>query len=138
MGVAALQNSLSAKQQQVNKCTGQIAQYQQIVDELQRIHHQLEGAKSDLKHQKTRLVSFGFARYQNWKGTHFEKKYKEFITRKMQRDYDAVIKQIDKNMAIVNKMKADYQNRIYRNEGLIGQLKAAINSLVTQIENWVD
>ena len=43
---------------------------------------------------------------------------------------------IDDNLDAITTERTKYQNKILNTQGLIGRIEAAINSLVTKIENW--
>jgi hypothetical protein len=138
MGVAELRASVSSKQNQVRGLSSENTANQAVVYELARIYENMKQAKDDLITQKNDMKSFAQEVYDFWKGEIFITEYRSYLLGQNQASYQLVVSQVDQNMAIVNNEKTRYENMILRNQGLIGELRAAINSLWTMIENWID
>lgn len=138
MGKSELYISVSKNESKITAAESENAAYQAKVDELQSAYDDLKTAKGDLKDLRGNISSLASDTYSSWKGNKFDSIYSNYLSDTLYPSYSAVITEVDGNMATINNKICEYQNKIYSNEGLIGQLKSVINSLWTQIENWID
>ena len=138
MGIDALRLRLNDKQSQMERVKSDNSALQDKVDALQRIYNELKDAKNELSALRNGVNHYAGKKYDLWAGHLYDQHFNRFLSRTLCGSYDYVIREIDRNMAKVNNERARSQNRILRNEGIIGNLKAAINTIVTQIQNWID
>jgi prefoldin subunit 5 len=136
--LADLNRKKSTNEQKLATSQQEIKAYQNNVDELQKIYQDLKNQKEDLKQQRSDIKNYANVKYALWQGNLYDKDYNNFLNAHLYRSYDKVIDRVDKNMALINNERTKYENKIYKTEGVIGQLKATINTLWRQIQNWID
>lgn len=86
---------------------------------------------------KKDMVSFANKEYNDWKGNVFDIRYQDKLENDLvDSKFTKIIDIIDDNLDAINTERTKYQNKILNTQGLIGRIEAAINSLVTKIENW--
>lgn len=86
---------------------------------------------------KKDMVSFANKEYNDWKGNVFDIRYQDKLENDLvDSKFTKIIDIIDDNLDAINTERTKYQNKILNTQGLIGRIEAAINSLVTRIENW--
>ena len=90
-----------------------------------------------MKDMKKDMVSFAHKEYNDWKGNVFDTRYQGKLKNDLvDSKFTKIIQIIDNNLDAINAERTRYQNKILNTQGLIGRIEAAINSLVTEIENW--
>ena len=88
---------------------------------------------------KKDMVSFANKEYNDWKGNVFDIRYQDKLENDLvDSKFTKIIDIIDDNLDAINTERTKYQNKILNTQGLIGKIEAAINSLVTRIENWLN
>ena len=86
---------------------------------------------------KKDMVSFANKEYNDWKGNVFDIRYQDKLENDLvDSKFTKIIDIIDDNLDAINTERTKYENKILNTQGLIGKIEAAINSLVTKIENW--
>ena len=88
---------------------------------------------------KKDMVSFANKEYNDWKGNVFDIRYQDKLENDLvDSKFTKIIDIIDDNLDAINTDRTKYENKILNTQGLIGKIEAAINSLVTRIENWLN
>lgn len=88
---------------------------------------------------KKDMVSFANKEYNDWKGNVFDIRYQDKLENDLvDSKFTKIIDIIDDNLDAINTERTKYENKILNTQGLIGKIEAAINSLVTRIENWLN
>ena len=139
MGKSELYAQMSSNETQISALQEENYDYQTRITQLKAVYEEMKQAKADLKAHKSHVEDFSNENLALWKGDLFKSRYQSFLQGTIASgDYNTVISEIDKNMAVVNNQRCEYENEMYRNEGLIGNLRSLINSIWTQIQNWID
>lgn len=113
--------------------------YKHKVDEIDKIYSEMQDVKKDMKKHKKDVTKYVEKSYKYWKGNTFKTRYQANITECLiDGDYEKLLGKIDDNMDALNTEKTKYENLILKTGGIIGHISAGINSLVTEIENFVN
>lgn len=139
MSLSVLYDLIDEQRKEIDRINEQNAKYQKIVDKIKEIYNRMQEAKRQLNAQKNDLSSFSEEQLPLWQGNLHTTKFVNTVQQGLvSGSYPKIISQVDANMDALNNAKTDYENRILRNYGILGDLAACINSLWNQIENWVN
>lgn len=106
-------------------------------EKIHEIYNELNSEKRKLSDLKSALRNYKERNYSNWKGHLWKAEYKQSVS-EIQTAYDEMIRNMDANMDALNNEAAHYENIAYSQLGPIGDCVAALNTLGTQIENFVN
>ncbi|MCL2811897.1 MAG: DUF5082 family protein [Clostridia bacterium] len=137
MSLANLHRRRDNTRNDIQRCETQVASLQEKVDDLRRIHRDMKDAKSDMQQFQRGMRGFAGERYPLWNGDLYTE-YQQFLLGNNQDNLRTVVNQVDRNMAIVNNQRTAYENEIFRQQGILGNLRATLNSILTAIRNWID
>lgn len=137
MSLDWLYHLVDEKEREVDRINRQNEKYQQKVNRIEKIYGRMQDAKRKLNVEKNDLSSYSEEVFPLWQGRLHTMTFVNPVQQGLvSGSYSEVIRQVDANMDVLNNAKTDYQNRILRNYGLLGDLAAGINSLWNRIENW--
>lgn len=113
--------------------------YRAKADALDDIYQRLKEKKKLMKAQKKTMNTFANENYETFKGNTYLNRYQNDLKSELvDNQYNNIITIIDENLDTINNERTRYENLCYNSKGIIGKLESSINSLVTQIENWVN
>lgn len=101
------------------------------------IYDRLAEDKRVIREYRNSVKTFVREKFDTFSGDLYSNSYKTKMEDLISK-YDSVISNIDINMDRLNSVRAQYENKAYKCNGVIGYLQSAINSLVHEIENWVN
>ena len=131
----SLKTSLRNKKNQLSSKRAEKQRYLGIASDVRAIYNRMAEDKRTIKGYKDSVSSFSKEKYDLFKG----KQYGDVYRSKMEAlisNYNTVISNLDSNMDRLNNVVAQYENKAYQCNGLIGYLESSINSLAHTIENW--
>lgn len=139
MSLIDLQTALIAQKSKLRSEKTKLRNYKNKADALEKLYNRMKDKKENMIDMKKDMVSFANKEYNDWKGNVFDTRYQD----KLQNDlvdskFTKIIDIIDDNLDAINTERTKYENKILNTQGLIGKIEAAINSLVTRIENWLN
>ena len=137
MSLSNLHQSADNVQNDIYNCEALIASLEEQVSDLRRIHSDMRDARSDVRDFRRGVRTFANESYQYWDGNLF-REYQDFLRDEKLVNLRTVIDQISNNMVIVNNKRTELENEIFRQQGILGNLRATLNSIWTAIVNWVD
>lgn len=108
-----------------------------IADKIKKIYERMVEDKKLIKSYRNGVKNFQKENYNTFKGYLHENLYIVKID-ELLAYYDTVIKNIDTNMDRLNTTRAEYENKAYQCNGVIGYLQSLINSLLHEIENCIN
>lgn len=127
------------KEQEVDELESENTRIREIISRLEAAKSIISTSDNDLRDYRSDLKDDYELYEADWKGTEFNK-YKALIDDEI---YSSLYKTYINDG--VNQVLDDlcdlitaYENQIYENQGLIGRLKSAINSLVNEIEKLLN
>lgn len=137
MSLIDLQTELIAKRNSLSSQKSKLRDYKNKAEALEKLYNRMKSKKEDMEDMKKDMVSFAHKEYNDWKGNIFDTRYQDKLKNDLvDSKFTKIINIIDDNLDAINTERTKYQNKILNTQGLIGRIEAAINSLVTQIENW--
>ncbi len=137
MSLNYLYHLLDSARREQERIHAENAKFRAIADKIGRIYNEMKQAKSDLIDQKQNMDQFSQQKYPLWKGNLWANKCEKAMQDSLvSSGYPTLVRQVDANLDALNNAKTDYENRILRNYGILGDLAATINSLYTEIANW--
>lgn len=139
MSLESLKSESRSYRNRLSEEASRLREYQRKVDALTSLYERMKKKKEEMKALQGDLRSFVNKQYEYWRGNVFNNRYESKAREELaENDYGKMISIIDDNLDEINYKRAYYQNLIYESEGLIGDLEASINSVETQIENWIN
>lgn len=111
--------------------------YLDTAADIGEVYQRMADDKAIVKGYRDSVKSFLRENYNTFTGDLYSESYKAKLNEVVQ-EYEVVIKNIDTNLDQLNLARAQYENKAYSCNGKIGQLQAAINSLIHTIQNWVN
>lgn len=113
------------------------ARYMATANSIDVVYRRMATDKKTIKSYRDSLDNFYKERYDRFSGNLYKETYLASISQLIS-DYDTVISRLDTNMDRLNTAKAQWENQAYQCDGIIGYLRSGINSVIHQIENWVN
>lgn len=135
--LASLQNSLNSERRQLVAKEAEKQGYLDIASDVRTVYRRMSEDKATIKGYRDSVKKFAKENYSTFKGKLYSDTYKSGMDALVD-NYDTVIKNLDNNMDMLNTVVAQYENKAYKCDGVIGYLRSSINSLVHTIENWVN
>lgn len=133
----SLKASLNSFRKALEEKNAEKQRYLNIAAEIGNVYDRMADDKAIIKEYKGRVKDFSKEKFDKFKGNLYKEVYKAKMEELLD-GYDIVIKNIDANMDRLNTLRAEYENKAYKCNGLIGYLQSSINSVVHTIENWVN
>lgn len=134
----ALEQEYSAKQSQLQTYNNQIAILNQKIQRIQDLKADFVEHKSELNDLKKKLKSISKEDYDYWIGDRLDQ-YKTILKSDLINDsLSDYIKKVDQNLDELNNELMRLQNEVYNTEGIIGNIKSALNWIATKIENLIN
>lgn len=134
-------NSLNASLNSFrNQLAAKKAEKQRYLDtaaDIKVVYDRMAEDKKLIKEYRNAVQRFLKERFDTFKGDLYKESYKTKLSELLS-DYDTVIGNIDTNMDRLNTARAQYENKAYACNGVIGYLQSSVNSLIHTIENWVN
>lgn len=139
MDISILNTKLNELKEELREQEALNNSYRKKVDELGKIYREMQDVKKDMKKHKKEVSKFVEKTYKDWKGNTFKTRYQANLTECLiDGDYEKLLGKIDDNLDALNTEKTKYENLILKTGGIIGHISAGINSLVTEIENFLN
>ena len=137
MSLIDLQTELIAQRSNLSSQKTKLRDYKNKANALEKLYNRMKDKKENMIDMKKDMVSFANKEYNDWKGNVFDIRYQDKLENDLvDSKFTKIIDIIDDNLDAINTERTKYQNKILNTQGLIGRIEAAINSLVTKIENW--
>lgn len=133
----SLKSSLSSKRSQLSAKQQERVRYLGVANEIDAVYQRMVADKRTIRGYRDSVNSFYKEKYDRFCGNLYKNTYLASI-KQLISDYDTVINKLDTNVDRLNTAKAQWENKAYQCDGVIGYLRSAVNSLVHQIENWVN
>lgn len=133
----SLKTSLSSKRQQLAAKKAEKQRYLGMASDVRAVYNRMAEDKKTIKGYRDSVKTFAKEKFTTFKGKLYSDTYKS-RTDTLIANYNTVISNLDTNMDRLNTVVAQYENKAYQCNGLIGYLESSINSLVHTIENWVN
>lgn len=134
----SLQTDYSRTQRELLACTNELGILRGKIAEIDQIIEDFVQFKSDLREHRSEFKQLNNESYDLWQGELFDQYQgdaKADLYSSSLKDY---ISKVDDNLDNLNNERMRLQNEIYSTEGLIGNLKSAINWLSTKISNLLN
>lgn len=133
----SLNSRLSSARAEMDATKRKAEEYRRKAREIDAVYDELTEKKRSMKSLKKELEDFEDENYNTWIGNLWKINYKSTVENVVI-SYDTVISAIDTNMDNLNLERTRYENLANDCYGLIGRLASTINSLLTEIANWVN
>lgn len=137
-------NDLTSIQAALNNCINQLANKQKekqgyfnMAAEIGEVYERLVDDKKIIKVYRDSVKTFLNENYGTFNGNLHSEVYKVQL-KSLINEYNVVINNIDINMDRLNTLRAQYENKAYSCDGVIGYLESSINTLTHTIQNWVN
>ena len=127
MGLSELREALAAKKAEKQG-------YLDIAEKIGEIYDRLSEDKAAIKAFRDDIKEFKKTEYETFVGDKQKNVYVASVSDLLD-NYKTVIDNIDTNMDRLNDKKCDYKNKAAGCDPIIGGLEAAINRLITEIQN---
>ncbi len=133
-----LEQEYHAKQSELQAYNSQMALLNNKIQRLQALKAEFVEHKSEVIQLQKKLKTLSKEDYEYWIGNRLDT-YQDLLKTDLINGslYD-YIKKIDQNLDELNNELMRLQNEVYRTEGIIGSIKAALNWLTTKIENLIN
>ena len=128
---------MSSKRQQLANKKAEKQRYLGIAADVRAVYNRMAEDKKAIKGYRDSVKTFAKEKFTTFKGKLYSDNYKA-RTDALISSYKTLINNLDTNMDRLNNVVAQYENKAYQCNGLIGYLESSINSLVHTIENWVN
>lgn len=135
--IAGLRGQLADAEAKLSAARSQAESYRATADAIGVIYDDLKTKKAALKTMKTAVNTFKDTSYAQWKGNLWQSDYKTAVSG-VESAYSTIISEIDTNLDNLNLERARYNNLANEQWGIAGRLAGAVNSLITEIQNWLN
>ncbi|MBQ8148188.1 MAG: DUF5082 family protein [Lachnospiraceae bacterium] len=137
MGLEDLQSALSSYRTQLANKRAEQRGYYDKADEIRAVYNELAGRKSVLEGYRNTVSTFSESTYGDFVGNVFTTTYVPKVE-ELVSYYNTVIDNVDTNLDNLNNEVTRYENLGLQCDGPIGYLASVVNSLIGQIQNWVN
>lgn len=134
----SLQADYNSKQQQLNACTVQVTSLNERIQRIEQIIDEFANFKNDLIDHRKDVKILANRDYAYWQGDLFDDYHHEIKDEVVNNSLKEYIRSIDDNLDNLNNEKMRLQNQVYDTQGIIGNIKSALNWLSTKIENLLN
>ncbi len=133
-----LQQEYSTKQSQLQTYNDEVALLNSKIEKIEQLKAELVEHKAELNELRKELKTFSKESYEYWQGDRLNK-YKRLLKDDLVNgNLKTYIQKVDQNLDELNNELMRLQNEVYSTEGLIGNIKSALNWISTKIENLVN
>ena len=108
-----------------------------MAEEIEAVYKRLKEDKELMCGYRDSVESFSNETFDRFAGNLYSTSYKNHVDQ-LVGSYNQLIRNIDDNMDRLNTLRAQYENKAYQCDGIIGSLRSMINTLVHKIENWTN
>lgn len=136
-GLEFLHQQLSSLQQRLANKRAERQRYLDIASDIGDIYNRMAADKRSLKTYRDSVKDFSREKFDLFSGDLYKNQYKTCIG-DLIGDYNTVISNFDTNMDRLNSVRSQYESKAYECGGIIGALQSQINTIVRQIQNWVN
>jgi chromosome segregation ATPase len=137
MSLESLQSDQRNAERNISDCEARISSIDEQAGDLKSIYDDLKNAKTDMRNFRTSMRNFSREKYSFWVGS-LHNQYSQYMLGENQANCQKVVDSIDENMALVNNRRTALLNEADAQRGILGQLRAALRSIRTAIQNWID
>lgn len=134
----SLRSDYNSKQQQLNACTVQVTSLNERIQRIEEIIEEFANYKSDLIDHRNDVRIVSNRDYTYWQGDLFDDYHDQIKDELVNDSLKEYIRAIDDNLDNLNNEKMRLENEVYNTEGIIGNIKSALNWLGTKIENLLN
>lgn len=139
MSLENLKRELSSNKKKLSEETVKMEGDQKKADVLNSLYKKMKKKKEEMEALQKSLKNFSGKSYEYWQGNVFNSRYENYVKQELLRNgYGKMLSIIDDNLDEINNKRTYYENQIYKSKGIIGNLHAGINSIVTSIENLMN
>ena len=132
-----LKRWLGEKRQQLENKRIERRGYMDTADKITVIYDRMSDDKTTIEGYRDNVRRLKDEDFGTFKGYNHDDKYETSMD-KLVKNYETVIKNLDTNMDRLNTARKDFENKAYACDPIIGRLEQGVNSLIHQIENWVN
>ncbi|MBD7913264.1 MULTISPECIES: DUF5082 domain-containing protein [Clostridium] len=139
MSLSGLKRRRDSYRKDISEESSKLEDYRAKAKALASLYERMKEKKSEMKSLEKSLDSFVGQSYEFWEGNVYKTRYKNTAKNELvENGYGKMITIIDNNLDEINTKRAYYENLVYETEGIIGKLHSCLNSVITEIENWVN
>lgn len=136
--IESLRTDYSRKEQELQACTNELGVLQGKIAEIDQIIEDFTQFKSDLREHRSEFKQLADESYDLWQGELYEQHQDDMKADLYSSSLKEYISKVDDNLDNLNNERMRLQNEVYSTEGLIGNIKSAINWLSTKISNLLN
>lgn len=137
MSLDDLKSSLSSYQTSLANKRAERQGYVDKANEIRAVYNELKAEKDTIRGYRDDVKTFRNETYPDFKGNVFNNTYLPQVDALVE-NYNTVIGNIDTNLDNLNDEVTRYENLALQCDGPIGYLASMVNSLIGQIQNWVN
>lgn len=132
-----MKSSLVGKKAELQTQTAERERCMGMAEEIEAVYKRLKEDKELMSGYRDSVKSFSNETFDRFVGNLYSSSYKNHMDQLVS-SYNQLIRNIDDNMDRLNTLRAQYENKAYQCDGIIGSLRSVINTLVHKIENWTN
>lgn len=132
-----LKYSLTREKVKLRSQTAERERCMGMAKEIEAVYKRLKEDKELMSGYRDSVKFFANETFDRFSGNLYSASYKNYMDQLVS-SYNQLIRNIDDNMDRLNTLRAQYENKAYQCDGMIGNLRSAINMLVHKIENWTN
>lgn len=136
-GIELLKQQLRNLQRKLANKKAEKQKYLDIARNIGDIYNRMAADKAVMKTYRDSVKTFSNEKIDTFSGDLYKTQYKQGMT-DLVSDYNTVISNFDTNMDRLNTVRSQYESKAYECGGIIGALQSQINTIVRQIQNWVN